>query len=212
MNFLIIYLASSLLALFAHGQMVTIPSSINKIKTNLETSKINKLQHDNALIYILANIDEISKASQKTDIQKLSVKADLENNREFLKKIAKKEKEILSLISNEKNKLAFENKQVEQLEILLKQIKVNQNLRQNIIDQYQEQLQRLHFGSQSWSEREKIAAQQYTNLDSSLNTLLDKKNHWIKIKKQIQIASDEWGLEVKTQQQTFDLYTQLADN
>jgi len=186
--------------------------SYEKIKTNFENSKLNKIEYDKNLTTVNGNISEINKAKTSVSKQKEQVTAEILKNNESVKKVNQQEREITQLISSEKEKLASEAKQLEQLDRLILQIKKNQDQRNILITEYQNQLALNQEAKKSWKDRETQLQAQQAKVTTLLRSLGTDESSWKSKQKGYEIEIKRWIAETEKQQKTFDTYQGLKDS
>ncbi len=184
---------------------------LDKIKSNLENSKLNKTEYDKNLSTVNANIGEITKAKNFISQQKDAVSGEILKNNESLKKVITQEKEIQQLIAAEKEKLETENRQLQQLEKLTAQIKQNQEKRNAIIADYQNQLNTNQEEKKAWKGRETELRAQEGKTIQSLRGLASEETNWKNKQKGYEIEVKRWSAESEKQQKIFDTYQGLKD-
>lgn len=184
----------------------------DKIKSNVENSKLNKTEYDKNLIVVNNNISEVTKAKTTVLKQKEGVSTEIVQNNESLKKVILQEREISQLISTEKEKLAVETKQLEQLEKLTAQIKQNQEQRNALIADYQSQLGINAEEKKSWKGRESELRAQEGKTIQALRGLASDETNWKNKQKGYEIESKRWSAESEKQQKIFDTYQGLKES
>jgi chromosome segregation ATPase len=182
-----------------------------KIKTNVENSKLNKVEYDKNLNTVNGNISEITKAKTTVVKQKETVSGEIVQNNESLKKVILQEREINQLISTEKEKLAVESKQLEQLEKLTAQIKQNQDQRNALIADYQGQLSTNIEEKKAWKGRESELRAQEGKTIQALRGLASDETNWKNKQKGYEIEVKRWSAESEKQQKIFDTYQGLKE-
>ncbi len=204
------------LTLFASYTLMAEPyktaEGFDKIKTNVENSKLNKTEYDKNLNTVNTNITEISKAKNSVSKQKETVSGEIVQNNESLKKVILQEREINQLITTEKEKLAVETKQLEQLEKLSAQIKNNQLQRNALIADYQGQLGINQEEKKSWKGRETELRAQEGKTIQTLRGLASDETNWKNKQKGYEIEVKRWTAESEKQQKIFDTYQGLKES
>ncbi len=183
----------------------------DKIKTNVENSKLNKVEYDKNLNTVNGNIAEITKAKTTVAKQKESVSGEIVQNNESLKKVILQEREINQLITAEKEKLAVETKQLDQLEKLAAQIKQNQEQRNALIADYQSQLSINGDEKKAWKGRETELRAQEGKTIQALRGLASDETNWKNKQKGYEIEVKRWSAESEKQQKIFDTYQGLKE-
>ncbi|MEQ1723728.1 MAG: hypothetical protein ABL930_11170, partial [Pseudobdellovibrio sp.] len=147
-------LTLTLFTLHLNAEPLSASKGLEKIKTNLENAKKNKSEYDKNLELVKSNVVEVQKAKESTLAQKKMVNSEIAKNNESLKKIQNQERDITAYIAKEGDKIKVENKQIEQLQNLMTQIKKNQEQRNAIIADYQTQLNAANNHKKAWKDRE----------------------------------------------------------
>lgn len=208
---LTITLAATFLAATVHADNMTASQGLDKIKTNLENSKLNQKEYDRNLDVVNHNLSEVNKAKTTVLKQKDSVSNEIVKNNESLKKVLVQERDVSTLLTQEKEKLAAEAKQVEQLEKMMAQIKTNQVQREAIIADYQNQLRNATDEKKAWKDREAELRGQEAKTIQSVRALASEENTWSNKKKGYEGESKRWSAEAEKQQKIHDTYQGLAE-
>lgn len=195
----------------AHGQLLTAATGLEKIRTNMDIAIKNKDSFDQSMLLINNNITEIKKAKDSTSDQKKLIYEEIVKNSNALKKVLKQERAITDLISKENDNLIVEAKQIEQLQSLINQIKANQELRTQIIADYQNQLTTYEAHKKSWKEREEKLRQQETTSIQSLRGIASDEETWINKKKNYKNELDRWTAEASKQQKIHNTFKGLSE-
>lgn len=209
--FITTLLAAQVLSLNAMAEPYQVQQGLDKIKTNFENSKANKNEYDKNLNVVNKNIDEITKAKNAVLKQKSEVSAEIVKNNESLKKVMIQEKEIQQYIKVEEDKTAAENKQIEQLENLVAQIRKNQEQRAAVIANYQEQLKFTTDEKVSWKNREGELRTQEGETIKVVRGVASEEANWQNRKKGYEIEVKRWSAEAEKQQKIFDTYQGLKE-
>lgn len=210
---LIIY--SLLITLSSTSSMVlaepsTAQQGLEKIKANLENSKANQIEYEKNLQIVNKNVAEVSKAKTIVAKQKESVNAEILQNNESLKKVLVQERDLTTLITQEKEKLAQETKQLEQLDKMLQQIKQNQIQREANITEYQNQLKMSSEEKKAWKDRETELRAQEAKTIQNLRGLASEEANWGNKKKGYEGEAKRWSTESEKQARIQDTYQGLA--
>lgn len=194
----------------ASADPTTAQNGLDKIKTNLENSKANQKEYEHNLDIVNKNVTEVVKAKTAIAKQKETVSGEIVQNNEALKKVLLQERDIMTLINQEKEKIAAETKQLEQLEKMILQIKQNQAQRENIIADYQNQLNFNLNEKKAWKDREVELRAQESKTIQSLRGLASEEASWTNKKKGYEIETKRWSAEAEKQQKIHDTYQGLA--
>jgi len=212
LNLSITLLAVSVLTVsFAKAETMTAAQGLEKIQNNLENSKANQKEYERNLDVVKHNLDEVNKAKTTVMKQKEAVSSEIVKNNDSLKKVLVQERDINALITQEKEKLAAEAKQVEQLERMMAQIKQNQKLREANIADYQNQLQMTTDEKKAWKDREAELRTQEAKTIQSVRSLASEESTWSNKKKGYEGEAKRWSAEAEKQQKIHDTYQGLAD-
>ncbi len=208
---LIATLALIFVATNAHAEAMTASQGLDKIKTNLENAKANQKEYDRNLDVVSKNLKEVSKAKETYLKQKETVSTEIVKNNESLKKVLVQERDLSALLTTEKEKLQTESKQLEQLEKMIAQIKMNQVQRQTIIADYQEQMHMTTDEKKAWKDREGELRAQESKTIQSVRTIATEETTWSNKKKGYEGELKRWVAESEKQQKIHDTYKGLAE-
>ena len=204
-------LSTQIFALTALAEPYQVQQGLEKIKTNFDNSKINKDAYDKNLGVVNNNINEITKAKTAALKQKTEISDEIVKNNDSLKKVLVQEKETQHYIKTEQDKMAAEAKQIEQLEILISQIKKNQEQRLAVINHYSEQLKMTLDEKISWKNREGELRSQESEVIKQVRGVAAEETTWQNRKKGYEIEVKRWTAESEKQQKIFDTYQGLKE-
>ena len=194
------------------AEPVTAQQGLEKIKNNLDNSKANQKEYERNLDIVNKNVAEVNKAKSTIAKQKESVNTEIVQNNDSLKKVLVQERDINVLMTQEKEKLAAESRQLAQLEKLTFQIKQNQGQREAIIADYQNQLKVNGDEKKAWKDRETDLRTQESKTIQSLRGLASEESNWNNKKKGYEGEAKRWSAEAEKQQKIHDTYQGLAND
>lgn len=203
--------AFTLQTLTANAETVTASQGLDKIKTNVENSKANEKEYDRNLKVVNKNLTEVTKAKTTYLKQKDNVSGEILKNNDSLKKVLVQERDINVLLNQEKEKLQTEAKQLEQLEKMTAQIKMNQVQRESLIAEYQNQLRMTTDEKKAWKDREAELRSQESKTIQAVRTIASEESTWSNKKKGYEGEMKRWSAEAEKQQKIQDTYQGLAD-
>lgn len=200
-----------LLGLSTQADPYKAAEGLDKIKSNVENSNANKGEYEKNLGTVNQNLTEISKAKETVAKQKEVVSSEIVKNNDQLKKVIMNEREITTLMAQEKEKLTAETKQLEQLEKLIQQIKQNQQKRETIISEYQSQLSMTQEEKKTWKGRETELRAQEGKTIQTLRGIAAEESAWKNKQKGYEIEVKRWSAEAEKQQKIRDTYQGLTE-
>jgi hypothetical protein len=203
-------IAMTLASSLSFAEPITAQQGLEKIKNNLDNSKSNQKEYEKNLDIVNKNVNEVLKAKTAVAKQKEVVNSEILQNNESLKKVLVQERDINILINQEKEKMAAETKQLEQIEKIILQIKQNQAQREAIIADYQNQLKVAGDEKKGWKDRETELRTQETKTIQSLRSLASEESSWTNKKKGYESETKRWSAEAEKQQKIHDTYQGLA--
>lgn len=203
--------ALTTLSISAFGEPYQLQQGFDKIKSNYENSQKNKGEYEKNLTTVNKNLEEVTKAKAAVLKQKDNVSQEILKNNESLKKIIGQEKDIQQTIKSEEDKLAAENKQIEQLQGLIEKIKANQDQRKANIANYQEQLKITTDEKASWKSREAELRGQEAETIKVARGVATEETTWSNRKKGYEIEVNRWATESEKQQKIYDTYQGLKE-
>lgn len=209
---IVLTLTILLLATTAKADLYKADAGLDKIKSNVDNSTANKKEYDKNLSTVSNNVAEITKAKTTVLKQKDAVSGEIVQNNESLKKIIFQEREITQAITTEKEKLALETKQLEQLEKMMVQIKKNQEQRNALIADYQSQLNINQDEKKAWKGRETELRAQEGKTIQTLRGLASDETTWKNKQKGYEIEVKRWAAEAEKQQKIYDTYQGLKES
>ena len=195
----------------AYAEPTTATQGLDKIKTNLENAKANQKEYDRNLDVVSKNLKEVAKAKETYLKQKESVSTEIVKNNDSLKKVLVQERDISTLLTQEKEKLQTETKQLDQLEKMIAQIKQNQGQREAIIADYQNQMRMTAEEKKAWKDRESELRAQESKTMQSVRTIATEESNWSNKKKGYEGELKRWVAESEKQQKIHDTYKGLAE-
>lgn len=211
-KYILSILTFTLTALSVNADLYKANDGLEKIKSNVDNSALNKKEYDKNLTTVTGNITEITKAKTSVQKQKDTVSGEIVQNNESLKKILFQEREITQAMTTEKEKLALESKQLEQLEKMMAQIKKNQEQRNTLIADYQNQLSINQDEKKAWKGREAELRTQEGKTMQTLRGLASDESTWKNKQKGYEIEVKRWASETEKQQKIYDTYQGLKES
>ena len=193
------------------AQMLTSENGMKKIKSNLSAATANKQMYDKNLQIVHGNIQEIDRAVNFSQKQKSQVDAEMAKNKESVKNVLNQEKDITLLIMKEKDTLASEDKQIQQLQALIEQIKKNQEVRKANLADYQNQLELTVSRKNDWLTREAHLKAQQEQIKENLKTLQTQNQNMQNKKSEFAAEQKRWMAESKRTQNISDTYQGIAE-
>lgn len=195
----------------AYAEPITAAQGLDKIKTNLENAKANQKEYDRNLEVVSKNLKEVTKAKETYLKQKEAVSTEIVKNNDSLKKVLVQERDITVLLTQEKEKLQTETKQLDLLEKMIAQIKQNQGQRQAVIADYQNQMRMTAEEKKAWKDRETELRAQESKTIQSVRTIASEESNWGNKKKGYEGELKRWVAESEKQQKIHDTYKGLAE-
>lgn len=196
---------------FAQAETYSTQEGLDRIGNNVKNSKLNQKEYEKNLATVNGNMNEITKA--KTDVMKVkeSVTKEILSNNDSLKQVLLQERDINTLITQEKQKIEIEQKQLQQLEALTNQIKGNIEKRNQNIADYQNQLMVNQTEKKAWKDREAELRSQEGQVIENLRTIAGEERTWSNKKKGYELEVKRWAAESEKQQKVLDTYQGLKD-
>ncbi|OFZ31271.1 MAG: hypothetical protein A2622_01370 [Bdellovibrionales bacterium RIFCSPHIGHO2_01_FULL_40_29] len=199
------------LSLNVFAEPMAARDGLEKIKTNVENAKSNQKEYDRNLEVVKKNIAEINKAKSTFLKQKEVVSTEIVKNNDSLKKVMVQERDLNILMTQEKEKLQTETKQLEQLEKMIAQIKMNQVQREANIAEYQNQLRSTTDEKKAWKDRESELRAQESKTIQAVRTIANEESTWSNKKKGYEGELKRWSAEAEKQQKIQATYQGLAE-
>ncbi|MFZ3231388.1 MAG: hypothetical protein WA160_14355 [Pseudobdellovibrio sp.] len=209
-NLLTVLLISCLTSISAAEQM-SAAQGLEKIKTNLENSKANQKEYERNLDVVSQNLNEVTKAKSSVIKQKETVSSEILKNNDALRKSLVQERDLNTLIAQEKEKFQIETKQLEQLEKMIAQIKQNQVQREALLSDYQNQFRLANEEKKAWKDRETELRAQEAKTIQTARSLASEEATWSNKKKGYEGETKRWAAESEKQQRIHDTYQGLAE-
>lgn len=189
----------------------TAKEGMEKIKTNFSNSKTNLGEYQRNLKTVDKNIGEIQKAKTQVDEQRKAVGLQVEENKKSLVKVTSQEKEIQTLIADEKTKKASEEKKLQELQAMVLKLQENIGKRDANLADYDLQMNALQEEKRVWTSRGDQIKQQGDLVNQRTSALTKNENDWKNKKKGYEGEVGRWSKEVDRQQKLNDNYSSLAE-
>ena len=203
-------LASFTITSPANAQLLNAAKGLEKIKSNLENAQKNQVDFVRVYDVTKDNVSELQKAKESTLSQKKSVNHEISKSGDAFKKAANQERELMNYITKETDKMRLETNQIEQLQLLITQIKKNQEQRALIIIDYKSQLNAVGLNKNAWIDREAKLRAQDEQTTQSLRSITSDEVNWVTKKKKSENEAKLWTNEAAKQQKIHDTYQGLA--
>ena len=204
-------LAATFVTVFAQAETYSTQEGMDRIGNNVKNSKLNQKEYEKNLTTVTTNMSEILKA--KTDVMKVKegVTKEILSNNDSLKQVILQERDITALVTQEKQKIELEQKQLQQLEALTNQIKVNIEKRNQNIADYQNQMLVNQTEKKAWKDRETELRTQEGQVIENLRTIAGEERNWGNKKKGYELEVKRWAAESDKQQKVLDTYQGLKE-
>lgn len=204
-------LATFAIAISTQAETYSTQDGLDRIGNNVKNSKLNQKEYEKNLYTVNGNMNEITKA--KTDVMKVkdSVTKEILSNNDSLKQVILQERDINTLITQEKQKIEIEQKQLQQLETLTNQIRGNIEKRNQNITDYQNQLLVNQTEKKAWKDREAELRTQEGQVIENLRTIATEERTWGNKKKGYELEVKRWAAESDKQQKVLDTYQGLKE-
>ena len=210
-NIVLTFFAMIALSLTANGETYSTQDGLDRIGSNVKNSKLNHKEYEKNLGTVNGNLNEITKA--KTDVMqvKQEVTKEILSNNDSLKKVLLQERDINALVTQEKQKIEVEQKQLQQLEALTTQIRGNIEKRNQNIADYQNQILVNQSEKKAWKDRETELRTQEGQVIDNLRTIAGEEKNWTNKKKGYELEVKRWSAESEKQQKVLDTYQGLKE-
>lgn len=198
-----------LLSAQSYGETFTTEDGLSKLNENSKNAKLNQKEYEKNLGTVSTNLVEINKAKTTVQQAKDKVTTEILSNNESLKKVLIQEREIQALVTAEQQKIDAEKKQLEQLEMLTKQIQGNIEKREQNIADYNSQLLINQGEKKAWKDREGELRGQEAQVIENLRTIASEERTWGNKKKGYELEVKRWSAESERQQKVYETYKGL---
>lgn len=198
-----------LLSAQSYGETFTTEDGLSKLNENSKNAKLNQKEYEKNLGTVSTNLVEINKAKTTVQQAKDKVTTEILSNNESLKKVLIQEREIQALVTAEQQKIDAEKKQLEQLEMLTKQIQGNIEKREQNIADYNSQLLINQGEKKAWKDREGELRGQEGQVIENLRTIASEERTWGNKKKGYELEVKRWSAESERQQKVYETYKGL---
>ena len=188
-----------------------LPEKLNQLKENVTNSKINLSEYEKNLAVVESNLKENERALK--DLARLGVELKKQNMNTAKGKgsIDANRKQLESFLSSEREKVALEAKQLEELKKTLTSLELNQQKRQANIAQYEGKLKAMETEQLAWSERSQSSEQ--LDRDIREKQALAQADHQRLAQKKATYSAEveKWRKQVRLAERQNDGFKNLKD-
>lgn len=195
----------------AHAAEVSTAQGMEKIKSNMESSKKNRDEFSKSSQAAGGNLAEVRKSKDAHSQQKKVISAELAKTNEAFKKLSQQEREIVTLMESEKQKLNLEEKQLQMLQSQVEQLRKNQEARKAIIDDYQSQLNQAGQRKNEWKQREQNLKSQELQSSESIKSAGVEESNWMTKKAAVDKDLKQWTGEAASNQKIHETFRGFAE-
>lgn len=203
--------ATTFLTALAQAETYSTQDGLERIGNNVKNSKLNQKEYEKNLETVNSNVIEVNKAKSEVMKVKEGVTKEILSNNDSLKQVLLQERDINGLITQEKQKIELEQKQLQQLEALTNQIKGNIEKRNQNVADYQNQLLVNQAEKKAWKDREAELRAQEGQVIENLRTIASEERNWGNKKKGYELEVKRWTAESEKQKKVLDTYQGLKE-
>lgn len=173
---------------------------LSRIESNIENSKANIKEYEKNIQIVDANIAEVNKAKKKLDEQNDNLKGVIKDNKKTLADYQKQNLELDKLTLSETKKLDQGALKIKELEVLLANLKTNQEALAKNIQNYKDQKLKLETDKKEWDARALSLAKTNSDLESQIKALKAEEQSWKGKRKGYEGEVSRWTKELEKQQ------------
>jgi chromosome segregation ATPase len=174
---------------------LTADEGITKIEKNISTSQNNINSFQDNLNLIIGNIGLLAHTQSQMEIQKKGLQTTHKENEKVLGNHTKEVTKIDSMISKEKSLLEDEKLKIQKLEVLLIQLKAQQDQRGRNILELQAAKDRFIRSKEKGAENQKALAQSIQEVDKGIQGTKKEIQSWNSKKKTNEREIAKWTTE-----------------
>lgn len=183
----------------ANAQM-NAKDGIAKLKSNIDSSKVNLAETQNALKAYNDNVAQVAKAKNISEGQKTEIKKAIQENDKYLVTLSKHETDLNKLITDEKKDKDSEAKKLADLEKAVFTLKTNQARRTANVQSYEDQLKQIQKERAEWKARGDEMQKSSVSIDKQFDTIAVTEGTWKEKQKKAQADVKDW--QMKTDRNT----------
>lgn len=193
------------------GAKTDVAGKIGQLKENAENSRVNLKQYEENLKTVVSNLEVTDKAVQSLDKQTLALAKQTAESQKGKTGVESSRKQLEGLMHGEQQKLATEQKQIEDLKRALAQAEANAAKRQENVNFYQEKLKKVDKEATTWSERN----QSIIELESALHakTTQAKAEHKRLTEKKAAYEGEiaKWQKQVRISEREYSNFSKVKE-
>lgn len=141
-----------------------------QLQENIGASKTNLEQYENNLRTVVTNLAETERALKTIERQKVAIGKQTGDSAKDQKNVDAARAEVEGQLKAERDKMAAEDKQIEELKAALQRLEANRAKRQINVTTYEERLQKVDGEKAAWGER----SQSIVDLEQALRAKEDE--------------------------------------
>jgi chromosome segregation ATPase len=206
-----VFTAITILALSAQAQM-TAKGGIDRLKANVEGSKLNVAETQKALSKADSNMQEVAKAKNQMESQKSEIKKAIQENDKYLQTLSKHETDLNKLITDEKKDKDAEAKKVQDLEATLLKLKQNQAKRDANLKSYDDQLKQIQTERTEWKKHGEELQKTQVRIEKETDTFTATTEKTYKEKQKLaKERADEWAKKAERNEKLHQQYVTISE-
>ena len=182
----------------------SVEAQLKQLQTNKENSSYNYEQYKKNMELSSQNIVEMNKTIVDLRTKKQSTQKELQTNAQGIKQLEQKEIELINLqkIEEDKNKKD---------QMLIEQIQADMQKRQQIIQQYSDQMKTLQSEKAAWGQQKGELDKLMTEQLAVEKTNLDERQKWVDRKLANRKEAAKWLKEQQVAERTQMKFKQLGE-
>jgi chromosome segregation ATPase len=206
--------AVTVVALAAPGVVnakTDVRAKVEQLKENAENSRVNLKQYEENLKIVNSNLDVTEKAVRDLERQKEALARQTAESKKDKATVGGAKKQLETLLIGEQQKLAIEQKQIEELKKALAQAETNALKRQQNVDHYQEKLKNVDGEMASWSERNQSIIELEQALQSKNSHAKAERKKLSEKKVNYEDEVSKWRKQVRVSEREMANFSKIKD-
>lgn len=186
-----------------------IPAKLEQLKENVSASQSNLEQYEQGLRVVISNLQATDRALKTIQTQKQAIAKQTSQSSKDAKALEAARLEVEGQLRLERDKLASEERQIEELKQALAKLEANREKRQANIQVYEQRLQAVASDRDGSAERSQSVNELEAALRNQEEQALAEKKRLTAKKAEYQEEIEKWKKQVRVSQRSVANFSRL---
>lgn len=186
-------------------------ATLEQLKTNAENSDYNYKQYQDNLDIVNKNIEQSDKAAKELRALKKQLESNTKNVAKNKKSLADMQVEILKMKASEQDRIAKDEKQIDEVKKIMSKLEANKAKRLENIAAYDQMNVQVQEELKDWDTQVQQMTVLQKELDSKEKKAVDEKSNWLSKRKDYTAEAKKWAAQSQKSKETYNKYKKVKD-